>query len=141
MNLVYYTIENGYLSINSSIRDDIRAIHGTYLPKSSTLQFLTSELYTYVNHHSFSSVKDLKGKFGEEDYQKFGLAELYKRYLEWCKINNLDHAKTRATFKRDLEDLPILTSQQSRGRNDDGTPKKQTMWYLFVNNELTEEEE
>lgn len=139
------TIEEGYISLDKSIREDLRAIQDTYVPKSSTLQFLDSEQYTYINSHKFSTPKELKAyikstadsddPLSEDDYIKVGIADLYKRYTEWCKVNNLEHNKARSTFKRDLDELPILTCQQKSGRDDNGNRKMQTFWFLFVNND------
>jgi hypothetical protein len=126
------SLDAGYISMDKTIREDIRKIQSTYVPLSSSVQFLTSEEYTYVDVHAIPTPEELKLKFSVDEYTEYGISDLYKRYTEWCKINNQDQAKTMGNFKRDIEELPILIRARKRSKNNDGTPRLQNFYYVFV---------
>ncbi len=135
------TINEGYISMNESIREDIRKIQSTYVPLSSSVQFLNSAECTYVNAHFIPTVQDLVAKegVGPDGYQALKITDLYKKYLAWCKGNNLEQSKTQQNFKRDVDDLNILITTRKAGFNNDGSQKRQNIYYVY--NEVLEDDD
>lgn len=130
--IVDENVEGGYLSMFPEIRDDIRKIQETYVPKSSSLLFMTSEECTYVSSVKFGTVEQFKLSADADSYQDFGIQDLYEKYQVWCKSNNLEHSKTRANFKREIEELDILTEEVNKGKNSDGSTKTVNRYYVFT---------
>jgi len=127
------SLESGYLSMFEGMRDDIRKIQSTYVPLSSSLQFMQSEECRYVAKTVYDTPEVFHLKFNNEDaYQVLGITDLYNKYLLWCKANNQDHAKTMKNFKSDIESLDILIKTEDHGFRSDGAVNKRNLYYIFT---------